>query len=144
MKLSRASRRTYSKWIRCLLISLIDRNVMTRVVSEVDLARPRNLLLGVEEHLFPLRDPAGSARYREEDGKHGHRKSHRLINEAGVEIHVGIELALHEVVVFQGDAFALQCDFEKGVLAHEFEYFVRSEEHTSELQSRSDIVCRLL
>src|SRR6202165_3813867 len=124
MELSRASRRPYSKWIRCLLVPLIDRNVMTRVVPEIDLARARDFLLGVEEHLFPLRDPPGSARNREEDGKHGHRETHRLINEACVEIHVGIELALDEVIVFEGDALALESDLEEGVLAHELEDFV--------------------
>src|SRR5258708_12091093 len=124
MELARAPRRPYAKWIRCLLTPLIDRNVMTRVVPEIDLARACDFLLRVEKHLFPLRDPPGGARNREEDGKHGHRESHRLINEAGVEIHVGIELALHEVFVFKSDAFAFESDFEKGVLAHEFEYFV--------------------
>src|SRR5437879_6212954 len=122
--LSRTSRRAYSKWIRCLLIPLIDRNVMTRVVSHIDLARARNFLLGVEEHLFPLRDPTGGARNREEDGKHGHRETHRLINEAGVEVHVWIELALHEVFVFESDTLAFESDFEERVLAHEFEDFV--------------------
>src|SRR6266481_370186 len=103
---------------------LIDRNVMTRAVPEIDLPRARNFLLGVQEHLFPLRDPAGSARNREKNGKHGHRETHRLINEAGVEIHVGIELALDEVFVFESDALALQSDFEEGVLTHELEDFV--------------------
>src|SRR6267143_1646977 len=124
MGLSRASRRTYAKWLRCLLIPLIDGNVMTRVVPEIDLPRARNFLLGVQEHLFPLRDPAGSARNREQNGKHGHRETHRLINEAGVEIHVGIELALDEVVVLESDALALESDFEEGVFAHELEDFV--------------------
>src|SRR5712664_981420 len=123
--LSSASRRKYSKCIRCSRISLIDRNVMTRVVPEIDLPWARNLLLGVEEHLFPLRDPAGSARNGEEHGEHGHRKTHRLINQAGVKVHVGIELALHEVFVFESDALALKSDFEEGILAHEFEDFVR-------------------
>src|SRR5882762_4182812 len=124
MELSRASRRPYSKWIRCLLVPLIDRNVMTRVVPHIDLARARNFLLGVEEHLFPLRDPTGSAWNREEDGKHGHRETHRLINQTGVEVHVWIELALHEVFVFESDALALQSDLEERVLAHEIEDFV--------------------
>src|SRR6267143_3037925 len=124
MKLSRASRRPYSKWIRCLLVPLIDRNVMTRVVPEIDLARACDFLLGVEKHLFPLRDPPGSARNREQDGKHGHWETHRLINEAGVEIHVGIELALHEVFVLESDALALESVFQEGVFAHEFEDFV--------------------
>src|SRR5437879_2517972 len=103
---------------------LIDRKVMTRFVPEIDLPRARNFLLGVQEHLFPLRNPAGSTRNREQNGKHGHRETHRLINEAGVEIHVGIELALHEVFVFESDALALESDFQKGVLAHKFEDFV--------------------
>src|SRR5260370_42048450 len=82
--LSRASRRKYSKCIRCLLVSLIDRNVMTRVVPEIDLAGGRNLLLGGEGHLFPLRDPTGSGRNGEEHGEHGRGKTHRVINQAGV------------------------------------------------------------
>src|SRR5229473_5682134 len=114
----------HAKWIRRFLAALIDRNIMARVVAKVDLAWPRNFLLGIEEHLFPLRNPAGSARNREQNGKHGHRETHRLINEAGVEIHVGIELALDEVFVFESDALALESDFQKGVLAHKFEDFV--------------------
>src|SRR5258708_39961528 len=98
----------YAKWIRSFLAALLDRDIMARVVAKIDLAGPRNLLLGIEEHLFPLRDPAGSARNREQHGKHGHRETHRLINQAGVEIHVGIELALDEVFVFEGDSFAFE------------------------------------
>src|SRR5260370_24171140 len=120
----RAWGRRDAKCIRCLLVSLMDRNVMTRVVPEIDLAGARNLLLGVEEHLFPLRDPTGSARNGEEHGEHGHRKTHRLISQAGVKVHVGIELALHVVFVFESDALALESDFEEGVLAHELEDFV--------------------
>src|SRR5260370_13769942 len=118
-------RKRYTKWILCFLTALIDRNVMTSVMAEVDLAWPRNLLLGVEEHLFPLRDPPGSARNREQYWKHRHREPHRLINEAGVKIDVGLQFALHEVIVFEGNTFALQCDFEERVLAHELEHFIR-------------------
>src|SRR2546426_2034892 len=192
----------YAKWIRCFLAALIDRNVMARVVSKVDLAWPRNLLLGIQEHFFPLGDPPRSARNREQDGKHGHRETHRLINQAGVEIHVGIELALDEVFVLESDSLAFESDFEERVLAHKIKNFVsnafddararivmfvnamteaheldfagfdaldeirnfldgadllqhvqdffvgaaveRSEEHTSELQSPCNLVCRLL
>src|SRR5260370_38939092 len=114
----------YSKRIACFLAALFDGNVMARVVSKVDLAWPRNFLFGVEEHLFPLGYPPGSARNREQNRKHGHRKTHRLINEAGVEIHVGIEFAFDEVIVLEGDAFAFESNFEKRVLAHKLENFV--------------------
>src|SRR5207245_11231955 len=110
--------------ILCFLIALIDRNVMARVVAEIDLAGPRDLLLRVEEHLFPLGDPTGSARNSEQHGEHGHWEAHRLINEAGVEVHVGIELALDEVIILEGDAFALQSNFEQGILAHKLEHFI--------------------
>src|SRR6267378_7879175 len=125
-RLSRACRGgEFSKRIPCALTALVDRNVMARVMPQIDLARAGNFLLGIQEHLFPLRDPAGSAGNGEEDGKHGHRETHRLINEAGVEVHVGVELALDEVIVLEGDALALESDFEERVLAHELEDFVR-------------------
>src|SRR5260370_13542355 len=79
----------YTKWILCFLTALIDRNVMASVMAEVDLAGASNLLLGVEEHFFPMRDPPGSAWNREQDRKHRHRETHRLINEPGIEIALG-------------------------------------------------------
>src|SRR5216683_7498812 len=41
------------------------------------------------------------------------------------------------------DRFQLVTEHPKGYLAYDPDY-LRSEEHTSELQSRSDLVCRLL
>src|SRR5437660_5848792 len=116
--------RRYAKWIRRFLTALIDRNVVARIVSEVNLAGPGNFLLGIQKHLFPLRDPPGSPRNREQHGEHGHWKTHRLINEAGIEIYVGVEFAFHEIIVFQSDALALQSDFEERVLAHELKHFI--------------------
>src|SRR5437879_3295636 len=98
--------RRYAKWIPRFLTALIDRNVMAGVVSEVNLPGPRNFLLGVQKHLFPLRDPPGGPRNREQYREHGHGKAHRLINKAGIEIHVGIEFALHKIIVLQGGALA--------------------------------------
>src|SRR5207248_1183500 len=88
----------------------------------VDLPGPRNFLLGVQQHLFPLRNPPGSPRNREQHREHSHWEAHRLINKAGIEIHVGVELAFHEIVVFKGNALALQGNFEQRVLAHELSY----------------------
>src|SRR5438477_8193965 len=115
----------YAKWIPRFLTALIDRNVVARIVSEVNLPGPGNFLLGIQKHLFPLRDPPGSPRNREQHGEHGHWEAHRLINEAGIEIHVGVEFPLHKVIVFQSDALALQSDFEERVLSHEFKHFIR-------------------
>src|SRR5687767_7096560 len=71
---------------------LVLGHVIPRLRAEVDLARPRDFLVGVVEHLFPLRDPAGGARDREQDGKHVDGEAHRLVDETGVEVDVRIEL----------------------------------------------------
>src|SRR5882672_7182343 len=97
---------------------------MARIVAQVDLPRAGNFLFGIEEHLLPLRDPTGSARNREQNREHGHGEPHRLVDEAGVEVHVGIELTLHKIFIFEGDALAFESDLEKRVLAHQIEYFV--------------------
>src|SRR5712692_2718236 len=116
--------RRYAKWIPFFLAALLDRHVMARVVAEVDLAGAGNLLLGVEEHFFPLRNPPGSAWNREQHREHRHRETHRLVDEAGVEVHIGIELALYEVFVFEGDALTFESDFKERILAHEVENFI--------------------
>ena len=45
--------------------SLFDGDVMTRVVAKINLARARDFLFRVEQHFFPLGNPAGGARYGE-------------------------------------------------------------------------------
>src|SRR5262252_8595761 len=97
---------------------------MPRVVAKINLPRPRDLLLRIQKHFFPLRNPAGSSRNGEQNRKHSHREAHRLVDQTSVEIHVGIELALDEVFVLQRDALALQRDFEKRILAHQVEYLI--------------------
>ena len=47
-----------------------------------------------------------------------------MIDEAGVEVHVGVELALDKVFVLEGDALAFEGDFEERVLAHQVEDLV--------------------
>src|SRR5213082_3629464 len=111
--------RRYAKWIPRFLTALIDRNIVAGIVSEVNLPGPGDFMLGIQKHLFPLRNPTRSPRNREQHREHGHWEAHRLINEAGIEIHVGVEFALHEIIIFQGDALALQGDFEERVLSHE-------------------------
>src|SRR5258708_35873078 len=106
------------------LATLVDGDVLARVVAEINLTRARNFLFGIEQKFFPLRNPTGRAGNGEEHREHGHGETHGLINETGIEVHVGIELALDEVVVLKGDALALKGNFEQGVLAHKVEDFV--------------------
>ena len=92
--------------------------------ADVNLPRPRDLLLGIAQHLFPLREPAGRARNREEHREEVLRKAHRLIDEARVEVDVRIELARHEVFVLQRDALELERDVEQRVPARHLEHLV--------------------
>src|SRR5947199_1858137 len=101
----------YAKWIPRFLTALIDRNIVAGIVSEVNLPGPGNFLLGIQKHLFPLRDPPGSPRNREKNGENGHWEAHRLINEAGIEINVGVECPINKVIIIQNNAHALQPSF---------------------------------
>src|SRR6266404_1552158 len=92
---------------------------MAGIVAQVNLPRTRDLLFRVEQQLFPLRNPAGGAGDSKQDREHGHREAHGLVDEPGIEVHVGIELALYEVIFFQGDALALQSDFQQRIFAHQ-------------------------
>src|SRR5580700_6050520 len=105
--------------------SLFEWLVRAQVVAEVYLARARDFLLGVEQHLFPLGDPAAGAGDGEQYGEHRYRETHRLVDQAGIKIDVGIELAGDEVVVLEGDALAFESDVQQRIAAHDFEYAVR-------------------
>src|ERR1700733_7122451 len=83
--------------------AILDGHVVTLCGPKINLPRPRDFLLRIEQHFLPLRDPAGRARNREQHGKHRHGEAHRLVDEAGVEIHVGIKFARHKVIIFQRD-----------------------------------------
>src|SRR5512139_14674 len=83
----------------------------------VELARTADLVRGIGQHLVPLRDPAGGARHREQRGEHAGGDAHRAEDDAGIEVDVGVELALDEVVVLQRDAFELERDLELRIVA---------------------------
>ncbi len=58
-----------------ILRSFVPRNVVALSWTRVDLPGTGDLLLRVEEHLLPLRDPTGCARNGEEDWKHFDRET---------------------------------------------------------------------
>src|SRR5271155_957206 len=105
------------------LAAMIERDVAAQIVAQIYLARPGDFLLVVQQHFFPLRDPSRSARNRKQHGEHGHRESHRLVDEAGIEVHVGIEATRDEVFVLERDAFAFERDINQRVAAHHVENF---------------------
>src|SRR6185503_7697837 len=94
--------------IRQNLSAFHERQVIPPRVADVHLLWPRDLLIGVEQHLLPLRDPARRSRNRKQHREHRHREAQRLIDEAGVEVHVRIQPARDEVLVLEGDPFELE------------------------------------
>src|SRR5215467_8362014 len=83
------------------LLTLRKRLDVAALGTGVELARAPDLLLRIGDHLVPLGDPADGACQREYRRKEAHRNADRPLHNARVEVDVGIELALHEVIVFK-------------------------------------------
>src|SRR4051812_9670609 len=66
---------------------------------DVDLPRSRDLLLLVEQHFLPLRQPTGHSRDGEQNGEEVGWKAHGSIDQSGVEVDIRIELSRCEVIV---------------------------------------------
>ena len=65
----------------------------------VKIPRPADLHVRILDHLGPLRDPADSARHREQHGEHRGWEAHRLQDDPGIEIDIRVQLSRDEVIV---------------------------------------------
>ena len=101
--------------------ALGGRDELELPVAGVDLLGPGDLLLLVVHQLAPLRQPAGRARDREQHREHLRRELQRLVDEAGVEVDVRVELALDEVLVLERDLLQLLGDLQQRVDAGDLE-----------------------
>src|SRR5579883_2417634 len=95
------------------LSALCDWHIVAARRTNVELARTPDLLMGILDHLFPLRDPARRARDREEHGEHGHREAHRLQRDPGIEIDIWIKLLLDEIFIATSDSLEFNGDIEQ-------------------------------
>src|SRR5687767_6906447 len=75
------------------------RDVLTPFGANVDLPWPGDLLVGVAQHLVPLGQPTRSPRNGEQHREHVEREAHGLIDQAGVEVDVRVQLPADEVLV---------------------------------------------
>lgn len=71
------------------------------------LAGAHNLVILVVEQLLPVRQPAHAARDRKQHGEEVGGEAHGLVDEPRVEVDVGVQLALDEVLVRERDALQL-------------------------------------
>src|SRR5215470_12996382 len=92
------------------LLPARDRHVVALRGTGIELARAPNLLMRVLDHFLPLRNPADGAGNREQHGEHRGGKTHSLERDARIEVDVGVELLLDEIVIVQRDPLKLECD----------------------------------
>ena len=78
--------------MRSLPLPLTYWHVIPSAVSHVQLARPGDPLLLVHMAFLPLGQPPRCAPDGEQDGEYLDREAHRLVDDPGIEVNVGIEL----------------------------------------------------
>src|SRR5271168_1247415 len=99
-------------------LPLRDRHVVALCGARVELTRTADLLVRVLDHLFPLRDPADSARERKEHREHAGREAERLQRDTRIEIDIRIELLLDEIFVVQRNPFEFECRLQERIVVH--------------------------
>ena len=62
--------------------------------ADIQLTRAEEPGFRIGDHLVPMCDPANGARHGKDRGEHRHRQAQRAKDDAGVEIDIGVELAL--------------------------------------------------
>src|SRR5690606_572262 len=82
----------------------------------VQLARTTDLVVGIGQHLVPLSDPAHRTRQREDGSEQRGRNADGALNDAGIEVHVRVELALDEVRIFQRNALEFHGQLEQRIV----------------------------
>src|SRR5258706_5057501 len=93
-----------------------DRRHLAAGGAAVQLARAPDLVLGIGDHLLPLRDPPDRAREREDAGEHRHRDAERALHDSRVEVDVRVELALDEIGILERDLLQRERQLEEATV----------------------------
>src|SRR5690606_5513263 len=100
--------------------------------ANVQLLWAPDLGLWIFASLAPLRNPSGQPADCKQHCEHASRKTPRLLNHAGVEGDVRVELALPEVIVFERDLLKLLRKREQWVIHAELcEHLLRALAHNA-------------
>src|SRR5206468_2014710 len=95
------------------LAALLDRHVAALHRAGIDLPGTADSKVRVAAHFEPVRDPSRHATDGEHDREHVLGDAEGLVDDAGVEVDVRVELATHEVVVLERDLLELHADLEQ-------------------------------
>src|SRR5215207_5091963 len=82
-------------------------HIVATGLSRIELPRSADAVVGILDHLLPLRDPAHRAGQREQHRKHRDWESQCFERYARIEVDVRIKLALDEIFVSQRDLLEL-------------------------------------
>lgn len=93
-------------------LSLFDWNEVTFGAAGVDLAWPIDSGCRVAVHFAPVSNPAGKTPNGEQHRKHLDWNAQSTVDDARVEIDVGVQLSLDEVLVLQRNFFKFLCHLE--------------------------------
>ena len=89
---------------------------MTFRRTDVNLLRATNLGRWVYHHFAPVGDPSWQSAHRKECGEHLWREPHGLLDTAGIEVNVWVELAFDEVRVGKSRGLKLLGNVEQRVI----------------------------
>ena len=81
------------------LTAIFNRHIIPRRCAVVNLAWPGNFGRPVFVHFLLLGNPTGQASECKNDGEHVFGNSDRPVDDAAVEIDVGIEFLIYEIIV---------------------------------------------
>ena len=107
-----------------LFLAFVARHKRPVTFTRVDLTRTVNLGCGVFYQFTVLSNPAWQATHGEQHGEEVRGESHRTVDQAGVEVHVGVQPAADKVVVCQRDFFQVESQFKQGVPTKLFQHLV--------------------
>ena len=90
-------------------------------VALVDLAGADDLVLGILNELIPMGEPSSETGQSEHDGEHLGGDSEGLVDNSGVEIDVGVQLSLDEVLVRESNSLKLHGDINHALATNDGE-----------------------
>ena len=101
--------------------------------AHIQLPRTSDLLFAVGTVLQPLRNPARQSSDRKHYGKHVGRNADGLEDDARVEVHVRVQVALGEVRIVEGDLFQLHGQIQLRIVDAQFAQNLGQAEHQAEI-----------
>lgn len=86
-----------------VVVSVVEGDEVAFGVADVVLSGSVDVVFGVVQEFDPMGDPSGNSGDGEEDGVHVGWETHGSVDEAAVEVDVGVEFSGDEVLIFKGD-----------------------------------------